>query len=63
MTVAYIFIQRTKPVMTYTDDASTASSNIGCHHSPQAQEQLAGNEWWVAGHARSLQVYEGHPIK
>ena len=63
MTVAYIFIQHVKPVMTYTDDASTASSNIGHHHGPQAWEQLAGNEWWEAGHTCSLQAYEGHPIK
>ena len=63
MTVTYIFIQHAKPVMMYTDDASTATSNIGCHHGPRAWEQLAGNEWWEARYARSLQAYEGHPIK
>ena len=63
MTVAYVFIECVKPMMTYTDDARTASLNVEHHHSPQAQEQLAGNEWWEAGHAHSLQVYEGHPTK
>ena len=50
-------------MMMYTDDANTASLNIGRHHGPQAQEQLSGNEWWVARHAHSLQAYKGHPIK
>ena len=63
MTVAYIFIECMKPVMTYTDDARTASSNVEHHHSLQAWEQLAGNEWWEAGYAHSLQVYKGHPTK
>ena len=63
MIVAYVFIQCMKPVMMYTDDASTASSNVGRHHSPRAQKQLAGNEWWEAGYACRLQAYEGHPIK
>ena len=49
MIVAYVFIQHMKPVMTYTDDARTASSNVECHHGPQAWEQLVGNEWWEAG--------------
>ena len=47
----------------YTDDASTASSNVGRHHGPRAWEELAGNGWREAGYARSLQAYEGHPIK
>ena len=34
MTVAYIFIQCAKPMMMYTDDASTASLNVGHHHGP-----------------------------
>ena len=62
-TVAYIFVQCMKPVMMYTDDARTASSNIEHHHGPQAQEQLVGNEWREARYARSLQVYEDYPIK
>ena len=33
MIVTHIFIQRAKPVMTYTDDARTASLNVECHHS------------------------------
>ena len=63
MTVAYIFIQCVKPVMTYTDDARTVSSNVEHHHGPRAWEQLAGNEWWEARYAHSLQAYEGYPIK
>ena len=41
--VTHAFIQHAKPVMTYTDDARTASSNVGCHHSLWVQEQLAGD--------------------
>ena len=63
MIVAYIFIQHTKPVMMYTDDAGTASPNDECHHGPRAWEQLAGNEWRETGHTCRLQVYEGHPTK
>ena len=62
MIVAYIFIQCAKPMM-YTDDARTVSSNIEHHHSPQAWEQLVGNEWQEAGYAHRLQVYEGHSTK
>ena len=63
MTVTYVFIQCVKPMMMYTDDARTASSNIECHHGLRAQEQLVGNGWWEAGYACSLQAYECHPIK
>ena len=63
MTVAYVFIECAKPMMTYTDDARTASSNVEHHHGLQAWEQLVGNEWWEAGYACSLQAYEGHPTK
>ena len=56
MTVTYVFIQCMKPVMTYTDDARTASSNVEGH-------QLVVNGWWEAGYTYSLQVYEHHPIK
>ena len=51
--VACAFIQCAKPVMTCTDDARTASSNVKRHHSLQAWEQLVGNEWREAGHART----------
>ena len=61
--VACAFIQRAKSMMTYTDDARIVSSNVKHHHSPQAWEQLVGNEWWEAGYARKLQAYEGHPTK
>ena len=63
MTVAYVFIQHAKPMMMYTDDASTASLNVGHHHSPWVWEELVGNGWREDGYACSLQVYEGHPIK
>ena len=45
MIIAYAFIQHAKPMMMYTDYAKIASLNIVHHHSPQAWEQLAGNEW------------------
>ena len=32
MIVTHAFIECVKPVMTYTDDARTASSNVGHHH-------------------------------
>ena len=63
MIVAYVFIERGKPVMTYTDDTRTASSNVEHHHGPRVREQLAGNEWREARYARRLQAYEGHPTK
>ena len=63
MTVTYVFIQCAKPVMTYTDDARTASSNIEHHHGLRVREQLAGNGWREARYACSLQAYERHPIK
>ena len=63
MIVACAFIQHVKPMMTYSDGARMASSNIKLHHSPRAWEQLVGNEWWEAGHAHKLQAYEGHPTK
>ena len=63
MIVACAFIQHTKPMMTYTNDARIVSSNVKCHHGPQAQEQLAGNEWREARYAHKLQAYEGHPTK
>ena len=62
MTVAYVFIQCAKPVMMYTDDASTVSLNIGHHHGPRAWEQLVGNEWWEAGYAQPSGV-RGSPYK
>ena len=41
-TVPPTYIQRTKPVMTYTNDTRTASLNVGLHHSLRAREQLVG---------------------
>ena len=49
--------------MTYTDDARIASSNIAHHHSPQVQEQLAGNEWQETRYTHKPQAYEDHPYK
>ena len=63
MIVAYAFIQRVKPGMMYTDDTRIVSSNIACHHGPQAWEPLAGNEWWEAGYTCKPQAYKGHPTK
>ena len=63
MIVACAFIQHVKSVITYTDDARIASLNVECHHGPRAREQLVGNEWWGAGYAHKLQVYEGYPTK
>ena len=40
--------------MTCTDDARTASSNVLCHHSLWAWEQMVGDGWWETGQARSL---------
>ena len=62
-TVTHAFIQHMKPMMTYTDDARTASSNIEHHHGLRAQEQLVGDGWWETGYACSLQAYECQPIK
>ena len=53
MIVTHTFIQHAKPVMTYTDDARTASLNVEHHHSLQAQEQLAGDGWQETGYAHS----------
>ena len=47
--VTHAFIQHAKPVMTYTDDARAASSNVGCHHSLRVWEQLVGDGWWETG--------------
>ena len=60
---AYAFIQRTKPVMMYTDDAKIASPNIVRHHSPRAQEQLVGNEWWETRYTCKPRAYEDLPTK
>ena len=53
MIVTHTFIHHAKPVMMYTDDARTASLNVGHHHSLWAQEQLAGDGWWETGYACS----------
>ena len=54
MIVACAFIQHAKSMMMYTNDARIASSNLKHHHSLQAWEQLAGNEWQEAGYDRML---------
>ena len=43
MIVTHVFIQCMKPMMMYTDDTRTASSNVERHHGLWAQEQLAGD--------------------
>ena len=63
MTVTHPFIQHMKPVMMYTNDARTASSNVECHHGLHAWEQLAGDGWQETGYAHSLQAYECQPIQ
>ena len=40
------YIPCAKPVMTYSDDARSASSKVTRHHSLRAQEQMAGDSWW-----------------
>ena len=47
--VTNAFIQCVKPVMMYTDDARTASSNVGHHHSLWVREKLAGDGWRETG--------------
>ena len=49
MIVTHAFIQHTKPMMTYTNDARTASSNVGHHHGLRVREQLVGDGWWETG--------------
>ena len=49
MIVTHTFIQHMKPVMTYTDDTRTVSSNVGRHHGLQVWEQLVGDEWQETG--------------
>ena len=44
--VTHAFIQHVKPVMMYTNDAGTASSNVGHHHGLWVREQLVGDGWW-----------------
>ena len=43
ITTAYI--PRTKLVMTYPDDARSASSKVTRHHGLRAREQMAGDSW------------------
>ena len=40
------YIPRVKPVMTYSDDARSASSKVTRHHGLRAWEQMAGDTWW-----------------
>ena len=39
------YIPRAKPVMTYSDDARSASLKATCHHGLRAREQMAGDDW------------------
>ena len=48
------YIQRVEPVMMYTDDARSASSNVPRHHGLWAQEQMVGDGWQETGQACSL---------
>ena len=54
MIITPTYIQHAEPVMTYTNDARSASSNVTCHHGLQAWEQMAGDGWWETGQAHSL---------
>ena len=49
MIVTHTFIQHAKPMMMYTDDARTASLNVGHHHGLRVWEQLAGDGWQETG--------------
>ena len=50
MIVTHAFIQHAKPMLMYTDDARTASSNIECHHGLRVWEQLVGDGWRETGY-------------
>ena len=39
------YILRAKPVMTYPNDARSASSKVTRHHGLRAREQMAGDSW------------------
>ena len=53
MIVTPTFIQRVKPVMTYTNDTRTASLNVLCHHGLWVWEQMVGDGWQETGYAHS----------
>ena len=46
MIIMTAYIPCAKPVMTYSDDARSASSKVTCHHGLRAQEQMVGDGWW-----------------
>ena len=54
MIITPTYIQHAEPMMTYTNDARSASSNVTRHHGPRAREQMAGDGWRETGQARSL---------
>ena len=39
------YIPRAKPMMTYSDDARSASSKATHHHGLRVREQMAGDDW------------------
>ena len=41
-----LYTARVKPVMTYSDDARSASSKVTRHHGLRARKQMAGDTWW-----------------
>ena len=45
MIITTAYIPHAKPVMTYSDDARSASSKVTHHHGLQAWEQMAGDRW------------------
>ena len=63
MTVTHIFIQHVKPMMMYTDDARTVSSNIEHHHGLWVQEQLAGDGGGKLGMLIAFRHMSCQPIK
>ena len=46
MIITTAYILRAKPVMTYSDDARSASSKVTHHHGLRAWEQMVGDSWW-----------------
>ena len=48
------YIQCAEPMMMYTNDARSASSNVTHHHGLRVQEQMVGDGWQETGQAHSL---------
>ena len=45
MIITTAFIPRAKPVITYSDDARSASLKVTHHHGLRVREQMAGDSW------------------